>query len=246
MLLINNKKWLEDKIVERLFFNTEILTLQNTLRYPDQDTLNYVFKGKFLSLDPKYNVQYHIFNFNDNATTYEDVCYFSSRYKPSIIHFNGGEIKPWESANHPLWHRYWHYLKFTPYAHLYESKYKELYNVSNLRLQGAADRIKQRLSYKIGEELLKTRNFKRALSLLPRIIKAKKLYKEQQRAYKAMIKLYPHLKLHPLSHYLDYHEAERIKKHLSYKMGNLLVKHPFTFIFKANKVYKEWKKEKGR
>ena len=246
VLLINNKKWLEDKIVERLFFNTEILNLQGTIRWVDQDVLNYTFKGKFLSLNPRYNVQYSIFVSDNNATNYKDNDYFSSRYKPSIIHFNGGEIKPWEYANHPLWHRYWHYLKFTPYAHLYESKYKELYNVSNLRLQGAADRIKQRLSYKIGEELLKTRNFKRALSLLPRIIKAKKLYKEQQRAYKAMIKLYPHLKLHPLSQYLDYNEVKNIEQHLTYRLGNLLVKHPFTFIFRARKVYKEWKKEKKR
>lgn len=246
VLLINNKKWLEDKIVERLFFNAEILNLQGTIRWVDQDVLNYTFKGKFLSLNPRYNVQCSIFVSDNNATNYKDNDYFSSKYKPSIIHFNGGETKPWEYANHPLWHRYWHYLKFTPYAHLYESKYKELYNVSNLRLQGAADRIKQRLSYKIGEELLKTRNFKRTLSLLPRIIKAKKLYKEQQRAYKAMIKLYPHLKLHPLSQYLDYNEVKNIEQHLTYRLGNLLVKHPFTFIFRANKVYKEWKKEKKR
>lgn len=244
VLLINNKKWLEDKIVERLFFNTEILNLQGTIRWVDQDVLNYTFKGKFLSLNPRYNVQYSIFVSDNNATNYKDCDYFSSKCNPCVIHFTGN--KPWNNVTNPLWHRYWHYLKFTPYAHLYESKYKELYNVSNLRLQGAADRIKQRLSYKMGEELLKTRNFKRALSLLPRIIKAKKLYKEQQRAYKAMVKLYPHLKLHPLSHYLDYHEAKNIKQHLTYRLGNLLVKHPFTFIFKANKVYKEWKKEKGR
>ena len=79
-----------------------------------------------------------------------------------------------------------------------------------------------------------------------RIIKAKKLYKEQQRAYKAMIKLYPHLKLHPLSQYLDYNEVKNIEQHLTYRLGNLLVKHPFTFIFRARKVYKEWKKEKKR
>ena len=246
VLLINNKKCLEDNIIEKLFFNTEILNLQETIKWVEQDVLNYTFNNKCLFLNPKYNVQYSIFTSDNNATNYKDCDYFNSRYRPTIIHFTGELLKPWQYTSHPLWHRYWHYLKFTPYAHLYESKYKELYNVSNLRLQGAADRIKQRLSYKIGEELLKTRNFKRALSLLPRIIKAKKLYKEQQRAYKAMIKLYPHLKLHPLSQYLDYNEVKNIEQHLTYRLGNLLVKHPFTFIFRARKVYKEWKKEKKR
>ena len=53
------------------------------------------------------------------------------------------------------------------------------------------------------------------------------------------------IKPEPMHHYNDYHQALRIKdKHLSYRLGNLLVKHPFTFIFRANKVYKEWKREK--
>lgn len=246
VLLINNKKCLEDNIIEKLFFNTEILNLQETIKWVEQDVLNYTFNNKCLFLNPKYNVQYSIFTSDNNATNYKDCDYFNSRYRPTIIHFTGELLKPWQYTSHPLWHRYWHYIKFTPYAHLYESKYKELYNVSNLRLYGAADRIKQRLSYKIGEELLKTRNFKRVLSLLSRIIKVKKLYKEQQKAYRAMVKLYPHLKLHPLSQYLDYNEVKNIEQHLTYRLGNLLVKHPFAFIFRARKVYKEWKKEKKR
>ena len=246
VLLINNKKWLEDKIVERLFFNTEILNLQGTIRWVDQDVLNYTFKGKFLSLDPKYNVQYSIFISDNNATNYKDCDYFNSRYRPTIIHFTGELPKPWQYTSHPLWKRYWHYIKYTPYSFLLESKYKELFAKSLVNLYGAADRTKRHLSYRLGEVLLKTRSLSSAFSLLSRLRKAVKAYKSDKVAYNTMVKIYPDLKLTKLENYSDYQESLKVKKQLTYKLGELLIKHPFTFLFRVSKVYKEWKKEKKR
>ncbi|KAB0573849.1 hypothetical protein F7P74_09115, partial [Helicobacter pullorum NCTC 12824] len=56
----------------------------------------------------------------------------------------------------------------------------------------------------------------------------------------------PTLKSLPLSCYSDYREAIKIKNYLSYRLGNLLIKHPLTFVFRVNKIYKEWRREKGR
>ncbi|EHU8396995.1 hypothetical protein KZQ40_001543 [Campylobacter coli] len=39
-------------------------------------------------------------------------------------------------------------------------------------------------------------------------------------------------------------QIEKIKSHLSYRLGNLLIKHPFTFIFRFFKVYREWRNGK--
>ncbi|EAH8360189.1 hypothetical protein EU797_04930, partial [Campylobacter jejuni] len=39
-------------------------------------------------------------------------------------------------------------------------------------------------------------------------------------------------------------EAEKIKGQLSYRLGNTLVKHPFTFVFRVYGVYKKWRKER--
>ncbi|EAK9986128.1 class I SAM-dependent methyltransferase [Campylobacter jejuni] len=37
-------------------------------------------------------------------------------------------------------------------------------------------------------------------------------------------------------------EINKIKNYLSYKLGNLLIKHPFTFVFRVARVYREWKR----
>lgn len=110
VLLINNKKCLEDNIIEKLFFNAEILNLQETIKWVEQDVLNYTFNNKCLFLNPKYNVQYSIFTSDNNSTNYKDCDYFNSRYRPTIIHFTGELLKPWQYTSHPLWHRYRHYI----------------------------------------------------------------------------------------------------------------------------------------
>lgn len=245
VLLINAKKWREDSIVDNLFFNTKIFTLSKKIMYQYQDVLNHAFKDKCIKLNPKFNVQHCTLTNTTNMTSYNDHDLHFAKIKPTIIHYTG-ICKPWDERGvyNPLWKRYWHYIKYTPYSFLLESRYKELFAKSLVNLYGAADRTKKHLSYRLGEVLLKTRSLSSAFSLFSRLRKAVKAYKSDKVAYNTMVKIYPDLKLTKLENYSDYQESLKVKKQLTYKLGELLIKHPFTFLFRVSKVYKEWKKEK--
>ena len=52
----------------------------------------------------------------------------------------------------------------------------------------------------------------------------KDMYKKEQIAYNEKIKANPCLKLPPLESYPDYNEAIKLKSHLSYKLGEALIK----------------------
>lgn len=245
VLLINAKKWREDSIIDNLFFNTKIFTLSKKIMYQDQDVLNYTLKNKLIRLNPKFNVQFSTLTNNTNETSYNHIDLHFANLNPAIIHYTGVG-KPWDERGvyNPLWKRYWHYIKYTPYSFLLESRYKELFAKSLVNLYGAADRTKKHLSYRLGEVLLKTRSLSSAFSLFSRLRKAVKAYKSDKVAYNIMVKIYPDLKLTKLENYSDYQESLKVKKQLTYKLGELLIKHPFTFLFRVSKVYKEWKKEK--
>ena len=245
VLLVNAKKWREERVIDKLLFNTKVFTLSEMIMYQDQDVLNHAFKDECIKLNPKFNVQFSTLTNNTNKTSYNHIDMHFASLNPVIIHYTGVG-KPWNERGvyNPLWKRYWHYIKYTPYSFLLESKYKELFAKSLVNLYGAADRTKKHLSYRLGEVLLKTRSLSSAFSLLFRLIKAIKAYKSDKIAYNAMIKIYPDLKLTKLENYSDYQESLKVKKQLTYKLGELLIKHPFTFLFRVSKVYKEWKKEK--
>ncbi len=241
VLLINNKKWIEDNIAEKLFINTEILNLQGKNKWQDQDVLNYTFKDRWLMLDPICNLQSSCF-MHKNATSYSDKKINIAIQYPSIIHYTGGG-KPWLvlGCGHPLWQRYWEYIKFTPYKEKHNTEYQELLRKSSLGLYGAKERIQGHLSYKLGIKILEARTLKKILSLPFILMQTTKTHRSE-----IAIKAQSHSALPPIEDCIDYEQALQIKNYLSYRLGNALVKHPFTFIFRVNKVYKEWKREKGR
>ncbi|EOI6144612.1 DUF4422 domain-containing protein [Campylobacter coli] len=111
---------------------------------------------------------------------------------------------------------------------------------------GAVCIVKNHLSYRLGQEIINAKKFSKIIFLPFRLINIVLMHKKIQWSRRQLENQYPTLKSLPLSYYSDYHEAMKIKNYLSYKLGNLLIKHPFTFIFRAGKVYKEWKKESGR
>lgn len=82
---------------------------------------------------------------------------------------------------------------------------------------GAADRIKRQLSYRLGAVMIqKSRSFGGWLSM-PFALRAEALsFRKEQAARKGE-------KLPPIASYSDAHEAERVKKHLSYRLGSTLV-----------------------
>ncbi|MDY3113559.1 MAG: HAD-IA family hydrolase [Helicobacter sp.] len=109
----------------------------------------------------------------------------------------------------------------------------------------AAYRIKSHLSYRLGQQIVSAKSLKKIAFLPFVIIKTIKDYKQEQRIAKVLYKLNPQLKPAPLETYSDYVESLKIKKHLSYRIGDLILKNPLTFIFKINKTYKEFKKDKN-
>ena len=100
MLLINLKKWKENKIKE----NCLKYVKQNyeKIKYVDQDGLNYLAQGKWLELNAKFNNQ-----LNNNI--------LNKKIKPVIIHFNGGN-KPWKFESLGEYKkRYWEYRNKTKF-----------------------------------------------------------------------------------------------------------------------------------
>lgn len=96
VLLINNKKWVDENISNQLFSKTKELYLQNKLIWQDQDVLNAVFNDNVTWINPKYNFQQ---NFHDNYTytVYSTNDIENAEKNNVIIHYNT-YIKPWKDG----------------------------------------------------------------------------------------------------------------------------------------------------
>jgi hypothetical protein len=111
------------------------------------------------------------------------------------------------------------------------------------RYYGAADRIKQQLSYRLGAKMIEDSKSSGGVILMPFTLYGEvKRYRKEQKTRQ---------KLPPIHKYADAYEAERVKKHLSYKLGSAMVesmKSPFGVFklpFALKTAHKEYKKEKS-
>ncbi|HEC1581101.1 TPA: hypothetical protein R1X62_001661, partial [Campylobacter upsaliensis] len=111
-----------------------------------------------------------------------------------------------------------------------------------IKENGAAIRIKNQLSYKLGEAILKANNPLKFLKLPFTLINLTKTHQFEQKVLQFLIRLDPKFQPLELEKYADYEEALRIKKHLSYRLGQALLKNPLTFIFKIPSIYQNFKK----
>ena len=85
------------------------------------------------------------------------------------------------------------------------------------RPYGAGERIKSQLSYRLGNSLLlNSQNIKRWYKIPFDFFKQIQLYKQQQKKNKF---------LPPIFSYADFQEADKFKKHLSYRLGQSLVRY---------------------
>ena len=116
--------------------------------------------------------------------------------------------------------------------------------------------IKNHLSYKLGKAMIA--NSKSLLGYIKMPFKLNHIKKEhnnEQEAYEKIIKKHPNLKLPPLETYPDYNEAIKIKNHLSYKLGEALIKANnkgfitggggIWLLFEIRRIIKEHKKAKN-
>ncbi|EDO9673040.1 glycosyltransferase [Campylobacter coli] len=89
----------------------------------------------------------------------------------------------------------------------------------------AKQRIQNQLSYKLGQTMIvNSKNIFGILFMPVYIISTLLSHKQEQKIYQEKIKKDPSLKLPSLESYPDYKEALKFKNHLSYKLGQALIK----------------------
>lgn len=84
---------------------------------------------------------------------------------------------------------------------------------------GAADRIKQQLSYRLGAKMIEQSGSLGGWMSMPWALK------RVHADYRKEVAQRGDRKLPPLHTYGDTHEAERVKQHLSYRLGQTLIRH---------------------
>lgn len=97
---------------------------------------------------------------------------------------------------------------------------------------GAVNRIKNQLSYKLGNKIVKSKSPIEIIKLPFSLVSIINKHKFEKNVLSILYKINPDLKPLPLESYGDYYEALKYKEHLSYKLGQALIKNPFSFVFK--------------
>ncbi|WP_251819982.1 hypothetical protein [Campylobacter jejuni] len=104
--------------------------------------------------------------------------------------------------------------------------------LSNAQANSAKARIQNQLSYKLGQAMIENSKSILGYIRMPYVLSyIKDKHKQEQKIYEEKIKKDSFLKLPPLESYTDYKEALKLKEHLSYKLGEALIR-----------AYKNWYK----
>ncbi|HAX3823772.1 TPA: sulfotransferase family protein [Escherichia coli] len=137
--------------------------------------------------------------------------------------------------------------------HLVQEKLEQYY-LENQKLKqhqlpelyGAAKRIKEELEYRLGAIMIQHSKSLFGIITMPMaIVKERKIWHKQHTAEKQS-------NLPPLYMYLDAHEADRVKQHLSYMLGKILVQKKGSFfgvitlpfsIYRTVRQFKKIKKD---
>ncbi|WDL88473.1 glycosyltransferase family 8 protein [Priestia aryabhattai] len=111
VMLMNLKKWREEKIPEKvigfLHENSHRLSLH------DQDGFNAIMYGQWLHIHPEWNQQTKFFEIKPNEISYSKEEFKKALQQPAIIHYTTSS-KPWHFLNkHPYKKEYYKYLRMT-------------------------------------------------------------------------------------------------------------------------------------
>lgn len=90
-------------------------TFRQEVHLHDQDVLNYVFKGKWLQIPPKWN-RTACSRRHRYLETFKDFDYIEYSYFPKIIHYASPGIKPWYIGPSPHKKQYVKYLNKSGFA----------------------------------------------------------------------------------------------------------------------------------
>lgn len=112
----------------------------------------------------------------------------------------------------------------------------------------AKSRIRDQLSYKLGQAMIVNSKSIFGCLLMPIVLLSIVVaHRQSKKIYQEKIKKDPSLKLPSIERYPDYDEALKLKKHLSYRLGNFIVKNPlkcFIFPYFILKIIYQFKGEK--
>lgn len=93
VLLLNNKKMIEDNTTDELFRVTKDLYESGNLVYQDQDVLNVVFNDNITWMSPRFNYQQNISG-DSSEKIYSQTELEDAKRNVVLVHYNSG-IKPW-------------------------------------------------------------------------------------------------------------------------------------------------------
>ncbi|EIE2159663.1 sugar transferase, partial [Campylobacter jejuni] len=89
----------------------------------------------------------------------------------------------------------------------------------------AIERIKNHLAYKLGQAMIDfTNNGGGYIALFKKLYQIKRQHKKEQKIYQQTIQVFPQLKYPSLEACSDYEQALKYKFHLSYMLGEVLIK----------------------
>ncbi|MBZ7964625.1 sugar transferase, partial [Campylobacter sp. 2457A] len=120
--------------------------------------------------------------------------------------------------------------------------------------KSATERIKNHLAYKLGQAMIEyNKNGGGCLSLFKKLYSIIKQYKKEKLIYQETVKVFPSLKYPNLEKCSDYKQALKYQFHLSYMLGEVLIKTFKTWykgsiftlaknVKKANKEFQIFKK----
>lgn len=93
VLLLNNKKMIEDNTTDELFRVTKDLYESGNLVYQDQDVLNVVFNDNITWMSPRFNYQQNMSG-DSSEKIYSQTELEDAKRNIVLVHYNSG-IKPW-------------------------------------------------------------------------------------------------------------------------------------------------------
>ncbi len=116
VLLINNKKWRDDGIEEKLF--SYVQKPEHPIVYLDQDVLNEVLKYSIHYLPLRWNLQ-HDAIFHADSYPWHEEQRVQAKAEPFIVHFTN-PMKPWcIGCPNPWAYLYRNHLKASPWKNEY-------------------------------------------------------------------------------------------------------------------------------
>lgn len=116
-MMINLKFWRDNYVEEKLLEYSK--RERKEVYMHDQDSLNYVFKGQWFKLAPKWNKNAMAISIVDPKAKIFDRYEFT--YEPKIIHY-AGEEKPWFNIWFPNKKNYVKYLNLSNYPEIQFTK----------------------------------------------------------------------------------------------------------------------------